>query len=65
MVITIMFLCFDVKISFLTYETTFKLRTNQSMTTFLGRYYFKILVKAHARERHFAKVGKMAPYESL
>ena len=61
-----MFLCFDVKVQFLTYETTttitFKLKTNQSMTTYLGQYNFETLVKPHACERHFAKVGKMVPY---
>ena len=65
-VITIIFLCFDVKVQFLTYETTtsvaFKLKTIQSMTTYLGQYNFKILVKPHRRERHLAKVGKMVPY---
>ena len=39
-VVITMCLCFDVKVQFLTYKTTtavtFKLKTNQSMRTYLG-----------------------------
>ena len=65
-VITIMFLCFDDKVSFLTQETTktmmFELKTDRTMTTYLGKYKVRTVVKPHACERHFAKVGKMVPY---
>ena len=44
-VIAIIFLCFNVKVQFLTYETTttmtFKLTTGQTMTTYLGQYNFE------------------------
>ena len=45
LVITIIFLCFDVKMQFLTYEITttmtFKLKTDQTMTTYLGQHNFE------------------------
>ena len=43
-VITIMFLCGDAKAYFSTYETTtmtFKLKMDQTMTTYFGQYNFE------------------------
>ena len=44
-VITMMFLCFDVEVYFLTYETTttmtFKLKTDQTMTPYLDQYSYE------------------------
>ena len=44
-IIIIMFLCFDVKVYFLTYETTtnmaFKLKTDRTMTTYIVKFKFE------------------------